>query len=85
MKEGDGDPGLVFFDKTSRPNLRALAPRFALFDRFFTNAEISSQGHIWSTAAYVTDYGEKTVPSVYSDRRNRPASLATCRDSGIRR
>jgi len=69
LKEGDGDPNLVFFDRTSTPNHRALAMRFGLFDRFFTNAEVSSQGHIWSTAAYVTDYGEKTVPSVYSDRR----------------
>jgi len=31
--------------------------------RFFVNAEVSSQGHIWSTAAYVTNYGEKIVPS----------------------
>jgi DNA-binding beta-propeller fold protein YncE len=69
LKEGDGDPGLVFFDRTSTPNHRALALRFGLFDRFFTNAEVSSQGHIWSTAAYVTDYGEKTVPSMYSERR----------------
>ncbi|HKS24778.1 MAG TPA: bifunctional YncE family protein/alkaline phosphatase family protein [Thermoanaerobaculia bacterium] len=69
LKEGDGDPSLVFFDRTSTPNHRALALRFGLFDRFFTNAEVSSQGHIWSTAAYVTDYGEKLVPSVYSDRR----------------
>jgi YVTN family beta-propeller protein len=69
LREGDGDPRLQFFDKTSTPNHRALALRFGLFDRFFTNAEVSSQGHIWSTAAYVTDYGEKTIPSVYSDRR----------------
>ena len=69
MKEGDGDPSLVFFGETVSPNHHALAQRFGLFDRFFTNAEVSSQGHIWSTAAYVTDYGEKLVPSVYSDRR----------------
>jgi DNA-binding beta-propeller fold protein YncE len=66
---GDGDPALTFFHADSTPNHRALAQRFGLFDRFFVNAEVSSQGHIWSTAAYVTDYGEKTVPSVYSDRR----------------
>jgi DNA-binding beta-propeller fold protein YncE len=66
---GDGDPSLVFFGKDSTPNHRALAARFGLFDRFFTNAEVSSQGHVWSTAAYVTDYGEKTIPSLYSDRR----------------
>ena len=69
LPEGDGDASLVFFGKDVAPNHRALALRFGLFDRFFTNAEVSSQGHIWSTAAYVTDYGEKTVPSVYSNRR----------------
>jgi DNA-binding beta-propeller fold protein YncE len=69
LKEGDGDPSLVFFGQDNTPNHHALALRFGLFDRFFTNAEVSSQGHIWSTAAYVTDYGEKTIPSLYSDRR----------------
>jgi DNA-binding beta-propeller fold protein YncE len=69
LKEGDGDPSLVFFGQRISPNHHALALRFGLFDRFFTNAEVSSQGHIWSTAAYVTDYGEKTIPSSYSDRR----------------
>jgi hypothetical protein len=69
LKEGDGDSSLVFFGQRISPNHHALALRFGLFDRFFTNAEVSSQGHIWSTAAYVTDYGEKTIPSAYSDRR----------------
>ncbi len=69
LKDGDGDPNLVFFGKAITPNHHALALRFGLFDRFFTNAEVSSQGHIWSTAAYVTDFGEKTIPSGYSDRR----------------
>ena len=69
LKEGDGDPSLVFFDHRSTPNHRALALRFGLYDRFFTNAEVSGQGHVWSTAAYVTDYAEKLVPSMYSDRR----------------
>lgn len=69
LKEGDGDPGLVFFGQTVSPNHHALALRFGLFDRFFTNAEVSSQGHIWSTAAYVTDFGEKVIPSAYADKR----------------
>ncbi|HXZ27694.1 MAG TPA: bifunctional YncE family protein/alkaline phosphatase family protein [Terriglobales bacterium] len=69
LKQGDGDPSLVFFGPDVAPNHRALALRFGLFDRFFTNAEVSSQGHLWSTAAYVTDYGEKTIPSSYSRRR----------------
>ncbi len=70
IKEGDGDPGLVYFpDVAITPNHHALARRFGLFDRFFVNAEVSSQGHIWSTAAYVTDYGEKIIPSGYAGKR----------------
>ena len=70
IKEGDGDASLVYFpDIAVTPNHHALARRFGLFDRFFVNAEVSSQGHIWSTAAYVTDYGEKIIPSGYAGKR----------------
>jgi hypothetical protein len=70
IKEGDGDASLVYFpDLRVTPNHHALARRFGLFDRFFVNAEVSSQGHIWSTAAYVTDYGEKVIPSAYAGKR----------------
>ncbi|HUX32403.1 MAG TPA: bifunctional YncE family protein/alkaline phosphatase family protein [Gemmatimonadaceae bacterium] len=65
---GDGDTSLVFFPRTVSPNHHALAERFGLFDRFFVNAEVSADGHNWSTAAYATDYLEKTVQSQYSDR-----------------
>jgi YVTN family beta-propeller protein len=70
LPAGDGDTSLQFFPRPISPNHHALAERFGLFDRFFVNAEVSSQGHVWSTAAYVTDYGEKTVPSAYSSRRS---------------
>jgi sugar lactone lactonase YvrE len=71
MKEGDGEASLVYFpDITTTPNHHELARRFGLFDRFFVNAEVSSQGHIWSTAAYVTDYGEKVIPSGYAGKRS---------------
>jgi DNA-binding beta-propeller fold protein YncE len=69
LRQGDGDESLVYFPRAISPNHHALAERFGLFDHFFCNAEVSSQGHVWSTAAYVTDYGEKTIPSLYSDRR----------------
>jgi YVTN family beta-propeller protein len=70
LPNGDGDTSLLFFPRAVSPNHHALAERFGLFDRFFVNAEVSSQGHVWSTAAYVTDYGEKTIPSLYSNRRD---------------
>ena len=57
----DGDPSLVFFGRDISPNHHALAERFGAFDRFFTSGEVSAQGHVWLTAAYVTDFTEKTV------------------------
>ena len=68
LAEGDGDSALLFFDVNVAPNHHAMALRFGLFDRFFVNAEVSATGHNWSTAAYSSDYTEKTVPSEYGDR-----------------
>ncbi|MFN8179703.1 MAG: bifunctional YncE family protein/alkaline phosphatase family protein [bacterium] len=65
---GDGDTTLVYFPREVTPNIHALAERFGIFDRFFVNAEVSGDGHNWTTAAYASDYVEKTVPSQYSDR-----------------
>ena len=65
---GDGDTSLVLFPRAVTPNAHALAERFGLFDRFFVNAEVSADGHNWTTAAYASDYVEKTVASTYSDR-----------------
>jgi DNA-binding beta-propeller fold protein YncE len=68
VNAADGDPSLLFFGRDVTPNHHALAERFGIFDRFFVNAEVSADGHNWSTAAYVTDYTTKTVPSEYSSR-----------------
>lgn len=68
LPEADGDTSLVFFPRPVSPNHHALAERFGIFDRFFVNAEASPDGHNWSTAAYTTDYLQKTVPSNYSGR-----------------
>ncbi len=68
LPQGDGDTSLVFFGRSVSPNHHALAERFGLFDRFLVNAEVSPDGHNWSTASYATDYLEKTVPSNYSKR-----------------
>ncbi len=68
LPEGDGDTALVYFPRANTPNHHALAERFGDFDRFFVNAEVSADGHNWSTGAYAPDYVEKTVPSNYSGR-----------------
>ena len=68
LPQGDGDTALVFFPRPVSPNQHALAERFGIFDRFFVNAEVSADGHNWSTAAYASDYLEKTVQLNYSGR-----------------
>jgi hypothetical protein len=68
LTQADGDTSLLFFPRPVSPNQHALAERFGIFDRFFVNAEVSADGHNWSTAAYASDYVEKTVESNYSGR-----------------
>jgi len=79
-KVADGDARLAIFsrgeaarrpDGTSQdisPNHRALALRFGLLDRFFVNSEASPDGHNWSTAAFSTDYIDKSYRWAYSRR-----------------
>jgi len=66
LPQGDGDTSLVLFGRDVTPNAHALAERFGLFDRFFVNAEVSADGHNWSTGAYATDYTQKTTPTNYA-------------------
>src|SRR5436305_10335774 len=76
----DGDPALAIFGagdaarnaagaaQNVTPNQRALALRFGLFDRFFVNAEVSPDGHNWSTAAFSSDYLDKAYRWNYGGR-----------------
>ena len=36
-----------------------------LLDNFYVESEVSADGHEWTTAAYATDFVEKTWPLVY--------------------
>jgi WD40 repeat protein len=73
LPRADGDTSLLFFPRNVSPNHHALAERFGIYDRFFVNAEVSAQGHPWSTAGYVTEYVEKTTPDIYRSRRPETA------------
>jgi YVTN family beta-propeller protein len=68
LAQGDGDPGLVLFGRDVTPNHHALAETFTLFDHCYADAEVSADGHNWSTAAVATDYVQKTWPANYSGR-----------------
>ncbi len=66
---GDGDPKLAWFGKDVTPNDHSIAMRFGVFDRTFTDAQVSASGHNWSTAAFANDYLERFWPPNYGGRR----------------
>lgn len=68
IQKGNGDPSLTLFGREVTPNLHQIAESFVLLDHFFVNAEVSCDGHNWTTGAYANDYLEKTWPTNYSGR-----------------
>lgn len=68
IPEGNGDPSLCIFPDSVTPNKHALAREFVLLDNFYVDAEVSADGHNWSTGAYANDYVEKTWPTNYGGR-----------------
>jgi YVTN family beta-propeller protein len=65
VKAGNGDPRLCLFGEKVTPNAHALAREFVLLDNFYVDAEVSYDGHSFSTAAYATDATEKMWPQFY--------------------
>lgn len=68
MPEGNGDPTLTLFGEDVTPNAHALARAFVLLDNFYVDAEVSYDGHAFSTGAYATDVVEKIWPTNYGRR-----------------
>lgn len=68
MPKGNGDTSLCIFGNKVTPNLHSIANDFVLLDNFYVDAEVSADGHNWSTAAYATDFIEKTWPTSYGGR-----------------
>jgi YVTN family beta-propeller protein len=68
MERGNGDPTLTLFGEEVTPNAHALAREFVLFDNFYVDAEVSYDGHSFSTGAYATDFTEKVWPMNYGRR-----------------
>lgn len=68
MDGGDGDTSLLLFGANITPNQHKLCKEFVLLDHFYVEAEVSADGHNWSTAAYANDYTEKTWPTSYGGR-----------------
>ena len=68
LPQGNGDPNLCLFGEDVTTNAHALAREFVLFDNFYVNAEVSFDGHAYSTGAYAADSVEKIWPMYYADR-----------------
>lgn len=68
MTEGNGDASLCLFPQKVTPNQHALAKEFVLLDNFYVDAEVSADGHNWSSAAYANDYVEKNWVTSYGGR-----------------
>lgn len=68
IKGGNGDSSLCIFPERITPNQHKLVKDYVLLDNFYVDAEVSADGHNWSTAAYATDYTEKTWPTSYGGR-----------------
>lgn len=68
VKAGNGDASLCLFPERVTPNQHALAQEFVLLDNFYVDAEVSADGHNWSSAAYANDYVEKNWVSSYGGR-----------------
>jgi len=79
IPKGNGDTSLCIFGEKVTPNEHAIADNFVLLDNFYVDAEVSADGHNWSTAAYATDFIEKTWPTSYGGRGGNYDSEGTRR------
>jgi YVTN family beta-propeller protein len=68
LDRGNGDPQLAILGEEVTPNAHALAREFVTFDNFYVDAEVSYDGHAFSTGAYAPDAVEKIWPTYYGGR-----------------
>jgi DNA-binding beta-propeller fold protein YncE len=61
----DADLKYLLYGQTVTPNHHALADRYSLSDRFFSDAQVSVTGHSWTSGAIATDHNEKTMEADY--------------------
>jgi len=71
LERGNGDPNLCLFGEETTPNAHAIAREFVVLDNFYVDAEVSYDGHAYSTGAYATDFVEKIWPTNYGGRGAR--------------
>ncbi|WP_284036767.1 bifunctional YncE family protein/alkaline phosphatase family protein [Neobacillus sp. 114] len=68
LGKGNGDPSLALYGKEVTPNHHKLANQFVTLDNFYADAEVSADGHNWTTAGKANDYVQKNWLANYSGR-----------------
>jgi hypothetical protein len=68
LVQGNGDASLCLFPEKITPNHHKLARDFTLFDNFYVNADVSSEGWHWSSAAMVPHFVMRNWPAAYAGR-----------------
>jgi YVTN family beta-propeller protein len=63
LPEGNGRPELCIFGEKITPNQHKMVGDFVLLDNTYCCGILSADGHQWSTAAFATDYLEKSFAS----------------------
>ena len=68
IQEGNGEPSMALFGRNVTPNAHAIAHNFVVFDNFYVDADVSYNGHAYSTAAYSNDFIEKVWQTTFANR-----------------
>ena len=68
FERGDGDPTLAVFGEKYTPNFHKISREFTTLDNYYSNPEVSIQGHMWATQSQCNDFIEK----VYLDQTPLP-------------
>ncbi len=82
MPEGNGDASLCIFPQRITPNHHKLAREFTLFDNFYVNADVSSEGWHWSSAAIVPHLLMRHWPMAYAGRTRMLTNAEPRQDGG---
>jgi len=66
LKPGRGDETCLYFGREFTPNHHRLAREFGIYDYFYDSAEVSFNGHTWSTTGINTGWNEQQWQINYS-------------------
>ncbi len=66
LEQGNGDPSIAIYGQDVTPNQHEFARRFATFDNFYADAEVSADGWSWANGAYANDYIQRNWPLDYN-------------------